>query len=338
MNRIRWAKLTTVAWLVRDTFRQSIAHGIFAALLLVSLMSIALCLTISVSGPSTLWQGDESPDFLSRNDAEAGDAARLKTSGVTVADGKLTLGFGAISVPWARDTAGAVHFLELVLAGGVADTLGLLLTLIWTAGFLPSFLEGRNISVLLAKPAPRWVLLLGKYAGVLCFVLFHALVFVGGTWLAIGWRTGFWDPTYLVAIPLLLLQFSIFFGFSVLLAVWTHNAVVCVFGSIVFWCVAWSMNFGRHALMTASDMVSTSVRSSYLSGLIDFGYWVLPKPADLSLLLSRALGAGNDFASLVDAGSLEAHGFSMLLSVLTSAAFGVVMLVASARMFQATDY
>ena len=55
----------------------------------------------------------------------------------------------------------------------MADTLGLMLTLIWTAGFLPSFLEGRNICVLLAKPAPRWVLLVGKYVGVLAFVLFQ---------------------------------------------------------------------------------------------------------------------------------------------------------------------
>ncbi|MEX2114274.1 MAG: hypothetical protein WD845_13865 [Pirellulales bacterium] len=338
MKRHDSPRLTVIAWLVRDTFRQSIAHGIFAVLLAVSALSVATCLTLKVDGRPTLRQGDENADFISRNDADALNAQKLKSSGVLVADGQLSLAFGAIQVPWARDTASAVHFLELVLAGGVADTLGLLLTLIWTAGFLPSFLEGRNICVLLAKPAPRWVLLCGKYLGVLVFVLFQSVVFVVGTWLAIGVRTGFWDPTYLLAIPLLLLQFSIFFAFSVLLAVWTHNTVVCVFGSIVFWCVAWSMNFGRHILMTAGDMVSTSVRSTYISGVIDFGYWVLPKPADLGLLLYDALGAGDHFGSALDLGALEAQGFSMLASVLTSAAFGLFALVASARMFQATDY
>ncbi len=338
MKRHDSPRLTAVVWLVRDTFRQSIAHGIFAVLLLVSALSIATCLSLSVDGRATLRQGNQNPDFISRNEADARDAEKLKTSGVVVADGRLTLAFGAIEVPWARDTASAVHFVQLVLAGGVADTLGLLLTLIWTAGFLPSFLEGRNISVLLAKPAPRWVLLGGKYLGVLAFVLFQSIVFVAGTWLAIGARTGFWDPTYLLAIPLLLLQFSIFFAFSVLLAVWIRSTVVCVFGSIAFWCVAWSMNFGRHIMMTAGDMVSTSVRSTYLSGVIDFGYWVLPKPADLGLLLYNALGAGDHFGSALDLGVLESHGFSMLASVLTSAAFGAFALVASARMFEATDY
>ncbi len=338
MMLARSPKFVATAWLVRDTFRQSLAHGIFAVLLLVSLLSIAICLTIHVSGRPTLQQGDENPDFLSRNDIDAADAEKLKMSGVIVADGQLTLGFGAMSVPWARDTAGAVHFLELILAGGVADTLGLLLTLVWTAGFLPSFLEGRNISVLLAKPAPRWVLLFGKYLGVLLFVLFHAVIFVGGTWLAIGWRTGFWDPTYLLTIPLLLLQFSIFFAFSVLLAVWTRSTVVCVFGSIIFWCVAWSMNFGRHALVTSTDLLSSSVRSTYVSSIVDFGYWVLPKPADMGLLLYEALDAGHDFGNMLDSSALEAHGFSMLLSVLSSMAFGIVVLLISAHTFQTADY
>lgn len=330
--------LATFGWLVRDTFRQSLAHGIFWVLLVISLISIGVCLSISVAGLPTLAQGEESPDFVSRRDPDAGNAEKLKSSGVIVANGDFALAFGAIRVPLVRDTKSAIHFFELILAGGVADTLGLMLTLIWTAGFLPSFLDGRNISVLLAKPAPRWALLLGKYVGVLCFVAVNALFFVGGTWTAIGVRTGFWDPTYLLCIPLLLLHFSIFFGFSVLLAVCTRNAVVCVFGSILFWCVAWSMNFGRHAFMTATDLAAESMRSSYLSALIDFGYWVLPKPADLGILLFGSLGAGNDFGQSFDINVLHAHGFSMMLSVLTSLAFAAVVLFASVRTFQDTDY
>jgi ABC-type transport system involved in multi-copper enzyme maturation permease subunit len=328
----------TLGYLVRDTFRQARAHGIFAVLLVVSLLSIAVCASISVSGPVTLAADGDNPDFLPRHDPEAADAGKLAQSGVTVAGGSLTLAFGAIKVPLARDTRSAIHFIELLLAGGVADTLGLMLTLIWTAGFLPGFLEGRSISVLLAKPAPRWVLILGKYAGVLMFVLFNAIVFVGGTWTAIGLRTGFWDPTYLLSIPLLLLHFSIFFGFSVLLAVCTRNAVVCVFGSLVFWCVAWSMNFGRHAFITSTDMVSDSLRSPLLSTLIDCGYWVLPKPADLGMLLYDSLGAQDHFGKLLDPAALATHGFSMTLSVASSLAFTAVVLFASVRTFKLTDY
>jgi hypothetical protein len=58
----------------------------------------------------------------------------------------------------------------------------------------------------------------------------------------------------------------------------------------------------------------------------------------LSLLLYQALDAGRDFSSLLNADALAAHGFSMMLSVITSAAFAVVALLAAARMFQTADY
>lgn len=328
----------TISWLIRDTFRQARSNGIMLVLLVISLLSIGVCASVSVSGPVTLAADGETPDFLPRHDADAANSEKLQSSGVMVANGTLSLAFGAIHVPLARDSRGAIHFLELILAGGVADTLGLMLTLIWTAGFLPTFLDRRNVSVLLAKPASRWTLILGKYLGVLAFVLANALLFVFGTWLAIGLRTGFWETTYLLSIPLLLLHFSIFFGFSVLLAVCTRNTTVCVFGSLLFWCMAWSMNFSRHAFMNSTDMVSDSLRSPLLEGMIDLGYWILPKPADLGVLLFNSLGAGDHFGKMLDPAVLAEHGFSMTLSILSSLAFTAVVLFASMRKFQATDY
>src|SRR5208282_1650338 len=104
-------------------------------------------------------------------DKDAHNEHKLKNSGVTVVEGSLSLAFGAVQVAVARDVRAVVHFFQLILAAGVADTLGLLLTLVWTAGFLPGFLAPQAIAVLLAKPVPRWGLLAGKYIGVLVFVL-----------------------------------------------------------------------------------------------------------------------------------------------------------------------
>ncbi|HWB01278.1 MAG TPA: hypothetical protein VG713_22465, partial [Pirellulales bacterium] len=205
---------TTIGWMIRDTFRQSLASGIFWVLLTVTAVCVAVCISASVHGDVELFTPDEMPEFLHRGDQDAKDPEYAKKEGVKVIDGELTLGFGAVNVPLARDAQSAVRGLELILAGGVADTLGLLLTLIWTAGFLPGFLDRRNVTVLLAKPAPRWWLLAGKYCGVLAFVLVHATLFVVGTWLALGVRTGVWNAAYLLTIPVLLLHFAIFFSFS----------------------------------------------------------------------------------------------------------------------------
>jgi ABC-type transport system involved in multi-copper enzyme maturation permease subunit len=329
--------MQTIHWLIRDTFRQSLANGVFWILLAVSLMTTAVCLSIRVEVDSPAVHG-ENAGALTGSDRVGRSTAPTREPGLQVETGHLTMAFGAIRIPLGRDGRSTVKFLELILAGGVADTLGVLLTLIWTAGFLPGFLDRRGISVLLAKPAPRWMLLAGKYVGVLAFVLFHAILFVGGTWLAIGWRTGIWDAAYLYAIPLLLLHFSVFFSVSLLLAVLTRSTVVCVFGTIVFWLIAWGMNYGRHALALQAQAAPNGRFSPAMNCLVDVGYWVMPKPADFGMILYDALDAKNFFGSTFDMSSLAGHGFSLWLSVLTSLAFTAYILFASARRFATLDY
>jgi ABC-type transport system involved in multi-copper enzyme maturation permease subunit len=330
--------MSTILWLIRDTFRQSLAYGVFWILLTVSVATTAVCLTLQLTGNSSPTVPAQNSNSPATSDLAVKGSAQPEQHRVPMETGHLTMAFGAIRIPLARDVHNTVKFLELILAGGVADTLGVLLTLVWTAGFLPGFLDRRSVSVLLAKPAPRWMLLAGKYVGVLAFVLFHATLFVGGTWLAIGWRTGIWDAAYLYAIPLLLLHFSVFFSVSLLLAVLTRSTVVCVFGSIVFWFIAWGMNYGRHALALQAQGAPSGRFSASLNWLVDAGYWVLPKPADFGMILYDALDAKNFFGSAFDLSSLSAHGFSLWLSVLTSLAFTAYILFAAARRFSTLDY
>ena len=127
--------LTITTWLVRDTFRQSLASGIGWLLFGLSTVCILVCLSVRISAPLSLAPPGERPDFLPRFDSDAHDAHKLKQSGTVVADGAVTLAFGGVSTPVARDARSAVHFLQLILAAGVADTLGLLLTLVMDRRF-----------------------------------------------------------------------------------------------------------------------------------------------------------------------------------------------------------
>ncbi len=305
--------------LIKDTFRQSMASGICWLLLGVSVICILGCL--SVSGARSL-------------PAPGGNQAANAQSGVVLHDGSLSMGFGAIRVAVARDVRASVQFFEMILAAGVAGTLGLLLTLIWTAGFLPGFLAPQAMAVLLAKPVPRWGLLAGKYLGVLSFVLVHAVLFVGGTWLALALRTGVWDATYLLSIPLLLLQFAVFFGFSLLLAVCFRSTVVCVFGSIAFWGICWGVNFGRHTVIEAVDAAGNGTFSTVAVRAVDVAYWVMPKPVDLGCLAFDALGAQTHFRPILE----NSAGLSLGLSVLTLLLFAVFLLIAAERQFARMDY
>jgi hypothetical protein len=284
--------------LVRDTFRQALSSGIFGLMLGVTVLCTAVCLS------------------------------------VRVAPGELSLGFGAVRFPC--DQAHAVGWLELQLAGWIVDGAGLLLALVWTAGFLPSFLEAGSVSVLLAKPLPRWWLLAGQLLGVLVFVALQAALFVGGTWVALGLATGAWEPAYLLAVPMLLLHFTIFFSFSALLAVGTRSAVACVFGSIVFWLVCWGMNFGRHVFLSVPELQSLG---SSLGWVVEAGYWVLPKPADLGILFFDGLHADNSFSKALGIEAVQQQGgFHPVLSIVSSLLFAAAVLAVSAHDFVEADY
>lgn len=151
----------------------------------VSILCTLVSLSVKVEGSTRLHRPGERADFLPRHDPQA-DPAKTAKEGVDIVSGDLTLAFGAIRAPLGRDAEDAVHFLQLILAGAVADTAGLLLALIWTAGFLPTFLEPAAASVLLAKPVPRGTLLFGKYLGVLVFVAFRRWCSSAGP----GWPWG----------------------------------------------------------------------------------------------------------------------------------------------------
>ncbi len=358
----------TLEQLIRDTFRQAWASGISGMMLGVTAICVVLCLSVSVSSDVVLHRSDEPALFLPPPSPPAvapsvvlvlGSSGLLQTLTLTTASqtawcslenkpdlarregietitGQMTLAFGAVSFPMARERGDSVRFLELLLSGGIAGSLGLLLALVWTAGFLPTFLEASAASVLLAKPVGRWQLLVGKYIGVLTFVGFQVVLFVVLTWLALGLRTNVWDMTYWWCIPLLLLQFAVLYSFSVLLAVATRSTVACVFGSLLFWLLSWGINYGS---VMARGLEEPQPLPSFTVALTQAAYWISPKPIDAGLILFNALDAQQHFEKpgvfkLLESGNT----FSPQLSLLSSLVIAGVLLALSAYELNAKDY
>ena len=303
-------------WLIRDTFRQSMANWMFWVMLAGTAVVILFCLSVHIdAGPS-----------LPQDDIE-----------LPAPHGHVSIAFGAWRIPLFRDGQAEVHFILLLLAEWIAGGGGTLLALVWTAGFMPEFLQPANASVLLSKPIPRWVLLTGKYLGVLAFTAFQVTVFIVGTWLALGLSTGYWVPRYLLGIPLLLLHFAAVYSFSVLVATITRSTLACVFGSVGFWFFCWGINYGRHALIALKP--SLPPVSPVLGGLVEAGYWILPKPADIGMMLHHLLDAGGSFRPLPELQKVQELGaFYPELSLVSSLAFAVVLMAVAAHQLSATDY
>jgi len=323
--------LYALRWLTRDTFRQAVAGKVFWLMLGVSALAIVFCLGVHAEGGTIR---DEGEIYL----PDGRPAAPSATP-----PGSLSLFFGAMTVEIARDRTSAVEMIHLALASWVAGAAGLLLTLLWTASFVPDFLQPTSATVMLAKPLPRWVFLAGKYLGVVLFVGFHAVVFFVGTWLALGLKTGIWVNTYLAGIPLLTLQFAVFYGFSVLVAVSWRSSVACALSVILLWAVSFGINYGRFTAYAMPALGSEARQLSPMTRtLIDLAYWMMPKPADMVITLQDLLHAEKHSATLRSAPVVKeaiARGaYDPLLSMLSSLGFGVVMLALAGAQLGKLEY
>lgn len=331
MNSLPTA-IRTVRWMVRDTFRQSLASKLLWVMLGLTVLCTAFCFGITVTGdeepPRHPYQ---IPYYANRTEATPAE----KAEGIRVVNGEVSLGFGLFKFQIGKNRADSVRLVQLWLAGVLADTAGVLLALLWTAGFLPMFLEPQAVTVLLAKPAPRWSILLGKYLGVVLFVTLHAVLFVAGTWFAIGMSTGVWDAAYWFAVPLLVVNFAMFYAVSAFLAVCTRSTVVAVFGTLLFWVLCWAMNMTHHHVV-GFDVQGLTPVSSFL---IEVGYWTLPKPLDMSGMFFDTMHAHNYSAPVAELEAVKAKGaFHSGLSVLSSLVFAAGILMVAAREFRNTDY
>ncbi|MCS7045665.1 MAG: hypothetical protein NZO58_04850, partial [Gemmataceae bacterium] len=232
--------------------------------------------------------------------------------------------------------------------------------------FIPESIQPSSAAVLLTKPTPRWLILFGKYLGVVALVVFQAGVFFLGTWAALGLTTGVWLPEYLLGWPLLVVQFATFVGFSVYLGTVTRSAIAAALGSVLFWVLCMAINYGRFSAISlpiltapplptataqiagvaAGHAIAPAVTYTSLSPLtlwlIDASYWLFPKPADMVIILEQALNAKEHTLTL---GSLPEfrHAIALghwqpLASLLTSLVFGLVMVGCAGRTLNKMDY
>jgi hypothetical protein len=143
---------------------------------------------------------------------------------------------------------------------------------------------------------------------------------------------------YLLSLPLLVIHFLMIYSVSALTAVWTRSTVACVFVAALFWLITYGLNAGRHFALAWPEVANQGASFA----LIETLYWILPKPADLNLILQWAINAGNhypllpEFQKVVDGWAVSP--LQAWLSVLSSLAFALAVLGLAGWEFSKTDY
>jgi hypothetical protein len=327
-NKVGGLGLTfrAITVLVVDTFRQAIASRLMLLAVCLAGLAVLACLSVGVQGPRSLNVPGEI-ELTVEKQPLTGSKQNL---------GEMTIGFGLISAKNFRDVESEIGFLEALIARWAAGVAGTLLLLASTAGFLPEFLKPGAASILLAKPIPRWTLLTGKVVGVLAFVTLLTGGFIVGTWLALGTKTGVWAPGYLLAWPLLVVQFAGLYTASVVTATCTRNATASLFTALACWVICLGVNHSRDSLQVAEG-APAHPRVTRLA--TEAAYWVLPKPLDFSKLLDQAVGASKHFAESAEPEEDVTGGrIGFAFSIGSSLLFAAVMLAIAARQLSTTDY
>jgi ABC-type transport system involved in multi-copper enzyme maturation permease subunit len=201
--------------------------------------------------------------------------------------------FGAVTI--ARDEAPlgmTLWIIEDQIINGFGGTVALLISIILTAFFIPNMLRKGGVDLLISKPIGRTQLLIYKYVGGLTFIFLVSLFTVGGIWLVIALRSGFWDPSFLVVIPVLTFTFAILYAVSTLAAVLTRSPIVAMLASVgaaVFLYIAGKAKQWADSTRNTEGEGDTP---RWVFTLIDTLNNILPRYKDLDNLTSKLIGAG----------------------------------------------
>jgi hypothetical protein len=117
--------------------------------------------------------------------------------------------FGAVTLDDETPLGGMLWAVEDVIINRFGGTMAILVGLIITAFFIPNMLRKGSVDLLISKPIGRAPLLVYKYIGGLTFMFLVSAFTVGGIWFVLALRSGYWDPSFLIAIPLLTLSFGV---------------------------------------------------------------------------------------------------------------------------------
>jgi ABC-type transport system involved in multi-copper enzyme maturation permease subunit len=229
---------------------------------------------------------------------------------------------GAISVTGVSGSTREVYNLQhfvTVSYSWVSTTLyiwGTFVAVFASSGLIPSVLEPGRIALLLSKPISRPTLLLGRYVGNLLVVTLNHLYLIGSIWIILGIKTGIWDMRFLLAIPVSLFAFSVLLCVVVLIGVMYESAALSTMVAIALMLIS--------TILAQRSFVVRLLDSEWSRQLWQALYWIVPKIFDL----------GNALRQII----LFEKDADLLTPVLTSAAFGILVMLRALYVFQKKDF
>ncbi|MHB1689017.1 MAG: ABC transporter permease [Ignavibacteriaceae bacterium] len=211
----------------------------------------------------------------------------------------------------------AVNSLEMMFVSPLT-LICLLLSIFSSASFIPIMLEKGNIDLLLSKPISRDQLLLGKYFGGILVVFLNIAFLILGVWLIFSIKFSIWNFEFLLTIFTITFIFSVLYSIIVLFGVITKSSTLGMMIAYLLFLIV------SPVLYTAKFKLGVLIQNSFLKGLIDFVYYLLPKTSELMGKTNYDLASGK--------------GITNYQPIVTSFLFLILTLGISVAIFRKKDF
>lgn len=172
----------------------------------------------------------------------------LLYAGVACGEQGWSIGFGLKEMqdPWLRSGSpweSTLHswtlsrIMRFWVAGG-----GLFLALFATSALLPETLDRGHAALIVPQARRRSLILAGRWVGSVIYAMGHTVVCVGGLYLALKLRLGYWHHSLWLAVPVCVLLFAPLQAMAALLGVITRSATAALLVALLFAGTVWALN------------------------------------------------------------------------------------------------
>ncbi|MBV9938056.1 MAG: hypothetical protein JO150_06100 [Acidobacteriaceae bacterium] len=193
---------------------------------------------------------------------------------------------------------------------------GTFLAIFASSGLIPSVLEPGRISLLLAKPLTRPMLLMGQYVGNVLVVASNHIYLICSIWIVIGLKTNIWEPRFLLAIASSLFIFAVLLCLVVLVGVISESSALSVMVAVAFMLIS--------TILAQRQIVVRLLSSEWSRELWQGLYWIVPKVYDLAAAMRQIIVYDREA--------------DWVTPVWTSAVFGAVVLSTAVYIFRKRDF
>ncbi len=199
---------------------------------------------------------------------------------------KIDLVQGAISIMGIASTTSLINVRRFVTTSYSFISIflyiwGTLLAIFASSGLIPSVLEAGRISLLLSKPITRPTLLLGRYIGNVLVIATNHVYLVASIWIIIGLKTGYWEPRFLLAIPISLFIFAVLLCVVVLIGVLFESAALSMMVCVALMLIS--------TILAQTNFMLRVLNPGWPRGLWKTLYWIFPKVFDLANAMKQTI-------------------------------------------------